>query len=204
MVGFNYEDRVRAYDQTTPWYVTWLGISGIGHTFRDEPKVPFLREVLMYPFLVFASIVTVIFAPAKLLYIFMKFIMFRSSFKEFFVDNWNALLSVADAFWMTFLSPIDAFVNFFLLLPLDIFLWVLQAMSWFLVNLAVLMWIPIKGLEILNGRLYYIALHFIFHFEESQTDILADGIWTIFWIYLAWPFGLIVYYIDYLWMTFGW
>ena len=125
MVGFTYEDRVRAYDQTTAWFVTWFGISGIGNTFRNEVKVPFLREVLMYPFLVFASFVTVFFAPAKLLYTFLKLLFGRSSFKEYFIDNWNTMLSVSDAFWMTFVSPIDAFVNVFLLLPLDCILWLL-------------------------------------------------------------------------------
>lgn len=206
LIGFNWDERVRAYNSTTTWFVKWVGLSGFGGDLRNDPDVPILREILMYPFLVFASFITVVFAPAKLLYIVLKLIMFRSTFRDLFVDGWNTLVSVSDAFYMTFLSPIDVFIDFFLLLPFDVFLWVLQLVTWLLINIPILLYTIVRGMEIVNQRVYWMALYFIYHFEIVKHELIKepDTLWTLFLVYFTWPFLMLVAYVDYLWMAFGW
>ena len=121
--GFNWDERRRAYWSLIDWYVSWIGVSGFGKTYRDEPEVPFWREFLMYPLLLFASISVVILAPIKNLSTFLKLFFWRITLGEFFTEGWNTFVSVLDAFYMAFLSPFDVLINIFLLLPIDIFLW---------------------------------------------------------------------------------
>lgn len=159
----------------------------------------------MYPILVFASFLTIFFAPAKLLYNLVGLVTFSMTFTDFFVDNWNAILSSFDALYMTFLSPIDAFVNLFALLPLDIAVYLSQVASWFVLNVPIMTYYTFFGLEILNGRLYWVALWIIFHFTEFKDLVAEDNSFpVVVWFYLFWPFMIIYWYGNYLWMAFGW
>ena len=157
----------------------------------------------MYPILAFASFVTIFFAPAKLLYNIVGLLTFQRTFMNYFIDNWNAFLSIFDALYMMFLSPIDVFVNFFLLLPLDIAVYLSQVASWFAINWPILTYYTFYGLEILNGRLYWLALWIIYHYNDFK-DLAAkdDEFPIIVWTYLFWPFMLIFWYCEYLYMIF--
>jgi hypothetical protein len=72
-MSFNETDRVRAYDNTIDNFIRWYGFSGIGVDDGKE-RIPIFKELLMYPVLVFASIVLVLFTPARYLYIFIEWI----------------------------------------------------------------------------------------------------------------------------------
>lgn len=166
-LGFNWEERVRAYEHMVTYFVQWAGISGIGVENADASKIPFFKELLMYPVLCFAAFSVVLLTPMKLFYNLMKFITFSyNTFWGWFVDNWNTAISLLDAFYMVFLSPFDVLFDFFILLPIDIIWWFTQLVTWFGINLPIMWYYSVIGFEIMYGRLYWLAMWIIFHFED--------------------------------------
>jgi len=145
--GFFEDEKIVAYDHTWNGGVKWLGISGLFLPEDEvkEDKIPIFREVLMYPSLLFACFVVVIFTPAKLLYTLMGIVTFQTSLEDYIVDNWNTFGSFIDAFYMALLSPWDVVTNFFILFPLDILLYFGQAFAWLGVNFPVLWFYSVDG-----------------------------------------------------------
>ena len=198
-LGWDYEDRIRAYDHTINYNITWIGISGFGVVTDD---IPFFRELLMYPVLVFASALLVFFTPAKLFYTLIGLLTFKISLWGYFAENWNTFVSVIDSFYMVFLSPWGILVDFFLLLPLDVIIWMGQVLSWFGINFPVLLYYLVYGFKVLYGRLYWVSLYLIYHFVEYKDSDGAGGS-TVF-AYFFWWAVILIWYLDYLTMTFGW
>jgi hypothetical protein len=101
---------------------------------------------------------------------------------------------------MVFLSPWDVVIDFFILLPIDIIWYMTQVFTWLGLNAPVLFYYSIYGWDILYGRLYWIALYIIFHFDEFKESTGLE----IIWAYVFWWFYIFVWYANYLSMAFGW
>jgi hypothetical protein len=205
-IGFNYDDRVVAWEHTVEYFPLWFGFSGLGGFVRNEPKVPFWREFLMYPLLFLASFVVVIFSPFKYLDTFFRLFFFKMNLWEYITELWNIGISILDAFYMAFLSPVDIIINFFILLPLDIVWYLVQVATWLTINWPVISFYLLYGFDILNDRLYWMALFLIYHFVEFK-DLMKqefDNDWKFLMVYLVLPFALPAFMFDYYTMAFGW
>jgi hypothetical protein len=196
---FDFDDKVRVYEHTLPFYATWAGLSGFGVDLTESTKIPFFKELLMYPMLVFVSFVVVFFTPARLLYTFLELISFNSSLTDYTIDNWNTFLSFFDAFYMVFLSPFDIFVRLLVLLPIDIVWYLSQLFSWIGVNIPIFLYYIAYGWEIMFNRLYYYSMYIIFHFLEFKEN---TGL-VIIWYYFFWWAMVMWWQLNYLFMTFG-
>lgn len=195
---FDYEDRVIAYDAFVAYYPTWTGLSGVGEA--DPLKIPFITEFLMYPVLFFAGFSVILLTPFKFFYIFLELILWKVSPADYGVNAWNVVVSFVDALYMIFLSPFDILFKMFILLPFDVFNYLVQLGSWLIINFPTTVWYFNRGWEILYGRLYWLAMWIIFHYDDFKTEALD----SIVWIYIFWPFMVLYWYADYLLMAFGW
>jgi hypothetical protein len=195
--NFDWDDRVRAYDSTIPYFVFWTGLSGIG--VDDGENVSVIKQIFMYPALVFAAFWVVTLTPAKLLYTFLGLSFGKATVRDYTIDNWNTFISFFDAIYMVFFNPFRIIIDVLLLLPIDIILYLIQLGTWLVINSPILGYFLVYGWEIMFRRQYWVAMYIIFHFEDFKES--TGG--AIVWYYLFWWATVIWWYLNYMQMAFG-
>lgn len=101
---------------------------------------------------------------------------------------WIYTVRISQALYWIFIGPLRPFIDLFILLPVDIALYVLQWLSWVFSIIPVFLWVLGLGYQAHQDRLYWLAVWMIIDFRGVYDAVSnSDGQGYVIMLYFLWP-----------------